>query len=201
MPGHFENPKPFTEISLSSYTDHVAHLLKKEDTPPILVGHSMAGCVITQLGELMPDNIRHLVYISGFIPENGGCLVDEEKKSTHPSIVKEIEIDLEAKQISFKHKERLKNLFYHRCAQEWQEFAMGHLQDQPLQPFLDKVWYGQTYHLLSKTYIECLDDLAIHITDQRRMHNRINCTVKSLKSDHSPFFSHQEELIDILVSI
>lgn len=37
----------------------------------ILVGHSMAGVIISQVAENMPNKIDKLIYVSAYLPKNG----------------------------------------------------------------------------------------------------------------------------------
>lgn len=67
-------------------------------------------------------------------------------------------------------------------------------------PFVSKVSLGKNFDMLPKTYIECLQDNAIHIQDQRRM-NTVCDSILSIDTDHSPFFSAHEELVNILGNI
>ena len=42
----------------------------------ILVGHSCRGLVIGGVAEKIPHRIKHLVYLDGYIPENGKSVFD-----------------------------------------------------------------------------------------------------------------------------
>jgi pimeloyl-ACP methyl ester carboxylesterase len=42
----------------------------------ILVGHSYAGMIISGVAETNPTQIRRLVFLDGFIPENGQSVLD-----------------------------------------------------------------------------------------------------------------------------
>jgi pimeloyl-ACP methyl ester carboxylesterase len=42
----------------------------------ILFGHSYGGMVIGGVAEKIPDKIRHLVYLDGYIPEDGKTAFD-----------------------------------------------------------------------------------------------------------------------------
>ncbi len=67
LPGHGEDWTPIPEISLQSYVDRVGEALDSAPEPAILVGHSMAGTVISQLAEQRPDQVAGLVYLCAFL--------------------------------------------------------------------------------------------------------------------------------------
>jgi pimeloyl-ACP methyl ester carboxylesterase len=203
LPGHGKNVvTPFSKIDLCQYVKYVSDIILELKDKVILVGHSMAGVVISQIAENIPDKILRLVYIAAFIPENNSMLVAEEGMSMKPSVSKETLIKKEDNMISIKNSKKIKELFYNNCTEEDFIYALNRLQDQPLQPFFDKIAISnERFGGVPKVYIECTEDGAINIEDQRRMHSRIMCEVVSLTSDHSPFFSNVSELVNILVYI
>jgi hypothetical protein len=139
------------------------------------------------------------VYLSAFIPDKTRSLVEEEAKAKVPSVVKEIMIDDQSNEIALKVSPRIAELFYGDCSVEDQVFALSHLQKQPLRPFIDTVFLTKDrFGSVPKVYIECLEDQAIHIEDQRRMYAKIQCEVLTLRASHSPFFSMPEALVRVL---
>ena len=201
LPGHYANNNfNFKDITLNSYVDYVSNFIKKNiNGKVILVGHSMGGIVISQVAENIPLNISDLVYLCAFIPEKNGSLLDEEKKTNHPSVSLNISIDEKECTISL-NQDAIKDLFYQNCSIDDFEFTKKHLQNQPLIPFTSNVSLGNNFDSIRKTYIECEQDRAIHIEDQRRM-NKICDRIYSINTDHSPFFSAPDKLVEILKNI
>ncbi len=202
LPGHFNNPCDFHQVTLQLYVKAVQEILRKTDCKVILVGHSMAGVVISQVAENYPEKIACLVYISGFIPAYNGSLVMEEEKASKPSVSLEVKLIKSANIISIKESLKLKQLFYNKCREDDAAYALSLLQDQPLQPFFDKVSLSiKKFDRVKKFYIECLHDQAIAIEDQRRMYSRTNCLPIILSADHSPFFSDVIGLTNALITL
>jgi pimeloyl-ACP methyl ester carboxylesterase len=200
LPGHFRNKYDFKDVTLTKYVNHISDLLRQNDEKVVLVGHSMAGIVISQVAEIMPHKISALVYLSGFVPSNNGCLLDEEKQAKFPSVALEVKINEQDYFISV-NPNKIQELFFNNCTKDDVEYALAHFQHQPLLPFLDKVSIAHNFSSVHKLYIECLKDKAIHIEDQRRMHSKIDCEVVSIDTDHSPFFSNIDELVSIIGSV
>lgn len=199
LPGHYRSAVPCADITLETYVDSISNLIVSKNHRVILVGHSMAGVVISQVAENVPDRMEKLVYLSAFMPEANGSLVQEEAKAKLPSVVKEITIDDQNNEITLKLSPRIAELFYGDCSVEDQGFALRHLQKQPLRPFVDTIFLSKDrFGSVPKVYIECLEDQAIHIEDQRRMHAKIQCEVLTLRASHSPFFSMPEALVRAL---
>jgi hypothetical protein len=161
----------------------------------------MAGVVITQVAENMPDKIEQLIYVSGFIPEDRGSLMDEEQQAAIPTVTAAITIDEATASIHLptQSPERIVELFYGQCSPEDAQYALAHVQPQPLLPFGEKISISASrFGRVPKLYIECLQDQAILIQDQRRMHSRTNCAVASINTDHAPFFSAEKALTDLI---
>lgn len=200
LPGHGSNDLDFKEINLQKYVSHIEEIVKQQEEPVVLVGHSMGGVVISQVAENLPDKVSKLIYVAGFIPEDNGCLLDEEKKASVPSVAKEVKIVPEEAYIEV-NKDKVAELFYNKCSPEDVAYALNHFQKQPLQPFADKVSLTQKFHSIPKIYIECSHDNAINIEDQKRMQDYTECEVVAMDSDHSPFLSAETEFVEILGNV
>jgi pimeloyl-ACP methyl ester carboxylesterase len=59
---------------------YVASFLNQIPGPVLLVGHSYGGAVMTNAGS-RADNVKGLVYVAGFAPDEGEILLDIEKNS------------------------------------------------------------------------------------------------------------------------
>lgn len=204
LPGHGNNKTNLSpkEISLKTYVDYVKEIINKEvakESKVILAGFSMGGIVISQVGEdIGSDKISKLIYVSGFIPDKNGSLVEEEKKTEHPSVSLKMTVNESDFSISINDKEAIRDLFYNCCNDEDVEWAIKNFQQQPMKPFLDKVNLGSSFESIQKVYIKCPRDNAIHAKDQERMIVQNNCKVIEIDTDHSPFFSKPDELVEAI---
>jgi pimeloyl-ACP methyl ester carboxylesterase len=190
LPGHGQNMQSFLEINLDTYLSYLSEIIMSCDRQIILVGHSMAGIIISQLAENMPEKIAQLIYVAAFIPENKTSLMHEAEKSRSQNIASEMLINTDRNEIELKKSNDLIDLFYNRCQREDAEFALQHLQKEPFQPFLDRINISvEKFGSVKARYIECSEDKVLLLKDQRRMQRRISGDVISLNCDHSPFFS------------
>src|ERR1700733_1981637 len=57
LPGHGEDKTPYLDITLKTYIDSITEIIMLMGKPVTLVGHSMAGVIISQIGENIPDRI------------------------------------------------------------------------------------------------------------------------------------------------
>jgi pimeloyl-ACP methyl ester carboxylesterase len=64
-------------VDLSTHIADIVNLIQWEELSDlVLCGHSYAGCVITGVADQIPDRIRSLVFLDGFVLENGESLMD-----------------------------------------------------------------------------------------------------------------------------
>lgn len=65
------------ETGLYTHVDDLLGVLKFEDlSDTIVVGHSYAGLVITQLAEVAFERIQGMIYLDAFLARGGQCLFD-----------------------------------------------------------------------------------------------------------------------------
>lgn len=65
------------EIDLSTHITDIVSVLEYEDLHNVvLVGHSYGGMVVAGVAEAVGSRIAHLVFLDGFLPENGRALTD-----------------------------------------------------------------------------------------------------------------------------
>lgn len=65
------------EIDLATHIKDIVSVLEYEDLQDVvLVGHSYGGMVIAGVAEAIGSRIAHLVFLDGFLPEDGKALTD-----------------------------------------------------------------------------------------------------------------------------
>ncbi len=199
LPGHGKDKTPFKEITFKHYTDCIeAHL--KEAGEVILVGHSMAGMVISQVAERHPEKVKSLVYVAGYLPQNGESLYDIASHSPVTRFVKMMKVDIENNAFYFP-AYAMKDFAYQQCSAAVFERILPLFCDEPLSPFTTPVSLSSRFTTVPKVYIECLQDNAISIETQRQMQKTTPCTIYTLDCDHSPFYSAPSALTDLLHKI
>jgi pimeloyl-ACP methyl ester carboxylesterase len=73
LPGHGQDRTPPEKLTLAGYIDAVVAALP-DDGQAVLVGHSMAGMVISGAAEQVPSRIAKLVYVAAYLPRSGVSL-------------------------------------------------------------------------------------------------------------------------------
>jgi len=191
------NPR---KVTLAGWADFTADLARAEAEPVILCGHSRGGIVISEAAERAPEAIRALVYISAFLIPSGKSLQD--LVADEPRIP-EFEAGLTpvagGAAIALS-PEGATAAFYHRAPAEMRAFALARIVPEPTAPFGTPLSLSaERFGRVPRHYIECTDDRAIPIAQQRSMQAALPCaSVTTLDSDHSPFLTRPDELVAAL---
>jgi pimeloyl-ACP methyl ester carboxylesterase len=64
------------DITLGQHVEDVSVEVSRSPDPVILVGHSYAGMIISGVAETHPTQVRRLVFLDAFIPEDGQSVLD-----------------------------------------------------------------------------------------------------------------------------
>lgn len=202
LPGHGEDKTPIAEITLQAYADLVCQILDEQAEPVILVGHSMGGAVITQTAEYRPEKIKKLVYLTGFLLQNGEFPLKLAEPDTEALVLPNLIMSEDESYATLK-EEALKEVFYADCSDEDVAFAKSQLVPQATAPLGTPVnTTEENFGRVSRVYIACSRDKAISPSIQEQMYTALPCeNVITLDTSHSPFFSAPEELANHLLSI
>jgi len=71
LPGHGENAAKIEDITMASYVKTVIDTINELDGKVIVIGHSLAGAIISQVAEIIPEKIEKLIYIAAMLLKNG----------------------------------------------------------------------------------------------------------------------------------
>jgi pimeloyl-ACP methyl ester carboxylesterase len=195
LPGHGDNQKPLPQITLDTYVDFICGLLAKLDGAVILVGHSMAGIIISQVAERMPEKIEELIYVAAYLPKNNESLMETARKSAGKGVSTEMLFVESNNEIIIAKSDRTKALFFNCCTPDVGASALALLESEPLQPFTQRLTLSEEcFGRVKKLYVLCTKDEAILPIDQRRMYEGVIKDIVEIPADHSPFLSSALDL-------
>ncbi len=61
---------------MAAYVNQVVEAAEAMEGQIVLVGHSLAGAIISQVAERIPEKIERLVYVAAMLPRNGETVMD-----------------------------------------------------------------------------------------------------------------------------
>jgi pimeloyl-ACP methyl ester carboxylesterase len=193
LPGNGQDATPARDVSLKIYADFISAIVAARPEPVILVGHSMAGIILSSVGERMPERISALAYVAAFMLPSGLSMVRFYELYGEPWM-KGARVHLkqsEGGSYSTISPEAAKLVFFNTCDEETAGMAATHLGPMPSQPRRDPVlvtperWgrlprhYGRT--LRDETVFPKLQDQMLALSP--------GSVVRDFDTDHSPFYS------------
>jgi pimeloyl-ACP methyl ester carboxylesterase len=201
LPGMGGDETTLAAVTLESWAEFTAAICLEANTPVILCGHSRGGIVISQAAERAPESVAALVYICAMLIPSGKSRADmRAANQPNPGF------DAIRSPVPFGSVIEQKSaaaIFAQLSPPDLAAAAIARLVTEPETPTNTPLQLSEArYGNVPRHYIECLQDRAITIADQRRMQVILPCaSVSTLDADHSPFLSAPEKLADALIAI
>ncbi len=201
LPGHGADKTPLSEVNLQAYTEKVCQALDEFDNQVILVGHSMGGIVISQATEERPQKIKKLVYLAGYLLQNGETLMHIFEKDKDSLLGANLIMADDQSYVTLK-EEGIKEVIYKDASDEDKERIKERARPQATLPFVTPVNITEeNYGSIPRVYIECTNDLVITPSIQKEMYTKTPCEqVLTLETSHTPNYGAPEKLVEQLIT-
>lgn len=203
LPGHGNDFDP-AKASLEAYADATAALIRgiggsAGEGGVHLVGHSMAGAVIAETAERVPEFLAGLVFLTAYLPETGRSVADLAHLDEQVRIeARRVEIDgVKCLELD---RDVLRSHFYQDASDDQFDWVKGRVKPQAIRPFVTPVALtAERFGRVPRSYIHCEKDKAIGLFLQRRMERATPCRrVLRLATGHSPFVTDVDALAQAL---
>ena len=202
LPGHGDDNTAPGAVSFDSYIDLVSVLINAEPGQVILVGHSMAGIVVSTVAEKIPAKISKLVYLSAYLPQNGQSLQELAFTDAESQIGPNLKFTADYAG-GYLPEDIAVNVFAGDCGDDIKtlvaEKSKGKLE--PLAAFQAKAAITDVnFGSVEKYYIKTTKDIGVGPALQQRMIDANGHLKKILSLDcgHSSYFARPKELAEIL---
>lgn len=215
-------PSPVAAITLD---DHVAAVtqvvdaaIKASGGPVVLVGHSMAGVILSALAEKSPEKVSKLVYVTAFMPANGtpaGAYIGAPENAgekvgkllkADPGKVGALRIDMRSADATYA--AAAKEAFFNDVPDDrWPAVRNLLVPDVAARTFgtpltLTAARWGS----VKRAYVRCTQDNAVRIALQDRFIREADAATPgnatqqlTLATGHSPFLSNPKAFADALL--
>ncbi len=171
----------------------VRRVLTASDEPTVVVAHSYGGIVVAEAAAGV-DGVRHLLFVSSYLPEVGQSLSSFGGEEPAPFL----EIDPEAGTFAVR-PEALADTFLQDCDPEIQRQAVDRTARQSLavlgQPVRSAAWRD-----VPSTYLICARDRGTPADRQRGFAARAAGVVE-LDAGHHPFLSRPAAVRDLIMGL
>ncbi|QEY50978.1 alpha/beta hydrolase [Legionella longbeachae] len=199
LPGHGQKKQISSSIGFTDYVNSVIQLVQNQQEQVILVGHSMAGLIISAVAERIPEAIGELVFVAGYVPHDQKSLFSLALESESNNLTPFLIIDELLQEIRLQISADLINIFFNCCKRADAQKAMSRLQAQPIRPFNEPVQIGEKYTRTPKRSLVCRYDKALLLSDQLRMSREVTDNIIYLDADHAVYYSGAKLIVDELL--
>ncbi len=202
LPAHGIELAPANQVSLNDYVKTVTDAINQQPGKVILVGHSMAGIVVSQVAENIPTKIEKLIYVSAYLPQNGETLLSlsEQDKQSQVGGALEFTTDYSAATIK---KEMIVPAVCADCPDFMKEALIKYHKAEPAKPLGEKVTLTKkNFGSIPKYYIYTTQDNAVGYDLQKQMVKA--GTMKKtyeMNTSHLSFVVKPQEFVSIVTSI
>jgi pimeloyl-ACP methyl ester carboxylesterase len=202
LPGHGEDMTPIPDDTLEAFVAKTAAAIDASPGNVILVGHSLAGAVITSAVEARAARIDRVVYLAAYVTKDGEKVLDIANSDSASHIREAIVVDMQHGIASIP-KDKLGDIFCADCSPAALSSLVAHYRDEPLPAFVTPVHStAENWGSANKFYIFTKEDHAVSYDLQQRMTADVSWTgTAMLDTSHSPFLSATDALADALTDV
>ena len=202
LPGHGEDKTSFAELAFEGYVAAVVAAIDSQPEPVVLVGHSMGGVSVTQATEERHDRVAQLIYLSAIYVESGSTLADLRGEDGMPIGGDGMKLSDDFTTLTAI-PEEAPGICYGNCSDEDIAFAMERIVPEAIAVTFGTLNFTkERFGSVPRAFIGCHQDHALVPANQKLMYTRAGCDpVVFMDTDHSPFFSAPDELVNVLLSL
>ncbi|MFT7633960.1 MAG: pimeloyl-ACP methyl ester carboxylesterase [Mariniblastus sp.] len=201
LPGTKANDRAVAQVTMDSYVQTVADVIRAQDHKVTLVGHSLAGAVISQVAELMPEKIERLIYAAGFLLKDGDSVIEAMQRDPDGEFLPELVFSEDQSSVT-------------ATPQVWRDKAFHDVEEiktvevlplvdhaQSTEPFAAKVRLSEEeFGSVPKIYIRtALDKMVSPKLQDEMVENWRVDTVHVLQAGHFPTLSMPEKLANLML--
>jgi pimeloyl-ACP methyl ester carboxylesterase len=202
LPARGDDARAHEDVTLEHYVQAAADVVRAQAEPVVLVGHSAAGTILSELAERMPEHVARLVYVAAMLLPSGESIFSGFIEKTQIALGLAIEGASAVKTDDG----LIRRSFYNTSSDEDSANAIERLCAEPLRPLREPVRVTpERYGRVKRAFIQTRFDNAVPLAVQAAMCAALPCNpVIVMDTDHSPFYSAPVELaayIDALVAV
>ena len=195
------NERAVAQVTMDSYVQTVADVIKEQGHKVTLVGHSLAGAVISQVAEFTPEKIERLIYAAGFLLKDGDSVIEAMQRDPDGEFLPELVFSEDQSSVT-------------AAPHVWRDKAFHDVEEtkildvlplvdhaQSTEPFAEKVQLSkEKFGSVPKIYVRTALDKMVSPKLQDEMVGNWNVDeVHVLQAGHFPTLSMPEKLAELML--
>lgn len=201
LPGSYGNKQPIDKVTLESCVAEAIKVINEFDGKVILVGHSLAGVVITAVAERIPEKFEKLIYIGAPLLRSGESVIEILQNDKEGQLLPKV-VFSEDQSYAMVDEKTWREVALHDVKEKTIQKILPKMADkQATQPFMTKVNLSEEkFGSVSKVYIKTAYDRVMSPASQDRMIEGWPVEkVHTLESGHFPGLSVPEKLAEMIL--
>ena len=203
LPAHGIDLTPVNKVSLANYVNYVSDVINAQHGKVILVAHSMAGVIASQVAENIPNKLDKIIYVSAYLPKNGEDLLSLAKQDKESLTGNGLEFSVDYSSAKIR-KDVLVPGVCADCPDFMKEILVKYHKEEPTKPLSEKVTLtDKNFGSVPKYYIHTTQDKTVGYELQKIMvknNGKIKQTF-TLNTSHLPFVANPAAFLQILSNI
>jgi pimeloyl-ACP methyl ester carboxylesterase len=191
LPARGEDNTAHDGVSLTHFVEAAEAVVRAQAEPVVLVGHSAAGAILSELAERMPERVSRLVYVAAMLLPDGESIFSAfvTKNPMDPALAIDGASAVKTDDILIRHR------FYNMSSDADAARAIEKLCAEPIAPMTQPVHVTpERYGRVRRAFIQTRFDNAVPHAAQAAMCAALPCDpVIVMDTDHSPFLSAPQE--------
>lgn len=204
LPGHGENKAHIEDVTMNAYVQTVVNVINDLGENVILVGHSLAGAVISQVAELIPEKIENLIYVAAMLLKNGESPLSVMQADSEGLLLPNTLFSDDGSYATIS-EETVRNILLNDVADETylNRIVPKFLFKQATEPFMVNAQVTEAkFGSVKKHYIKASIDKVISPAAQEKMLRNWQIeSVFTLESGHFPLTSIPEKLVEVIKKV
>jgi pimeloyl-ACP methyl ester carboxylesterase len=202
LPGHGQDKTPISGISLDSYVDTISAEIGGVTGKVVLVGHSMAGVVISHVAERMPERISTLIYASAYLLEDGQSITKASEAAVDSLVGPNMIPAADWSTVSIK-AEALKDVFAADVPRDDLKRLQSLARPEPAAPFNTPIHVtAARFGSVRRCYLKTAKDRAVTPLLQEAMLAKTPCAeVATMNTSHTSFLAAPAEMSKALLKL
>jgi pimeloyl-ACP methyl ester carboxylesterase len=201
LPGHGADTTPPGQLTLDAYAKAITQVVDGAGEV-VLVGHSMAGMVVSAAAQARPNLVKQLVYVAAYLPTSGQSLEQLAKEDPDSLVGRNMQFAADDSTVSIA-PAVVGEAIAGDLPKEVQGFIASSQKPEPLKPFQGVVTLTpEAYGAVPRAYLRTSKDRAVTPALQTAMLAKSPiANVRTLETAHLPFVSQPQAFVDALLSV
>lgn len=199
--GRDDRGRNVTNVTLRSYVETVVNAIDQLDHKVVLVGHSMAGAVISHVAERRPEKTEKLIYVAAFLLKGGDSVIEAMTRDTDGEFLPEL-IFSDDQASATASQQTWRDKAFHDVGENRLSTVLPLVDvSQATEPFMAKITVtDENFGSVPKLYIRTAIDKIVSpkLQDEMLEHWKVD-EVHTLQSGHFPALSMPETLAKLML--